>query len=333
MRNLFLIFLGFALLLPASFAGSPSFPSFNYTDYKDMIRGFLLGIGVRENYLDHLLGCLSESKRQEAEFVDLMNKIDVLDFKNMPLTTDLFVQLYQVIVISIVEIDICAKDEPEYDRLFKKIYHMMAQTIYKRLMLNFVTNSQQLFKDIQDACDNYLRKSYLRMGKDLGEIMDLILIHVIATKARLESDPFAEFFKGLRQSLSRNGQPEALACLETLDSPYATKVAMKMNLEFMRIEKVDIDHIQEMLEALLGIVDVLDEAVLSKTNCGTILRLFGSAAVTGGKAWREELLTDINKNPIPVFEAVLRAKAAYQSGNQKEYGMALGELLSIALGQ
>ncbi len=150
---------------------------FGFPEYKDMMHGFLLGITVEEKYTDHLLNCLTDQKKLEVQFVETMDKIDKLDFTNLPLTAELFVTLYDGLIMSIVEIDLCANENDDYDKLFQRIYHLMSSTIMKRLMLNFISNPQQIFKDIQDAVDNYLNGKFRQVGKDLGDIMHMVLLY------------------------------------------------------------------------------------------------------------------------------------------------------------
>ena len=143
---------------------------FEYKDYKEVMRGFLMGIGVKEMYLDHLLGCLTDQKDVEVKFIETLDKIDRLDFTNLPATAELFADLYDIVIMSVVEIDLCANDNDEYDHLFRRIYSLMNSVIVKRLMLNFISNHQQIFKDIQDAIDNYHGQKFKQLGIDLGDI-------------------------------------------------------------------------------------------------------------------------------------------------------------------
>ena len=72
---------------------SKSVGAFTFKEYKEMMGGFLLGITVEQKYLDHLLSCLTEDRSLESRFVQLMDKIDKLDFQNLPLTATLFADL------------------------------------------------------------------------------------------------------------------------------------------------------------------------------------------------------------------------------------------------
>lgn len=115
-----------------------------------------------------MLKCLSDYNEVQGEFTILMDKIDKLDFNNLPKTAHFFADLFTVMTHSILQIDFCTPDGSEYDMIFRKIYHLLYSTIVKRLMLNFITNPQQIFKSIQDAADNYLKTVYVSSLKSSG---------------------------------------------------------------------------------------------------------------------------------------------------------------------
>ncbi len=191
--------------------------SFGFEEYKQMFRGFLLGISVQEKHLTKLLSCLIDRKTLEVRFVEIMDKIDKLDFTNLPLTAQLFVELFDVITIGVVEIDLCAEANDEYDRLFRKIYHLMSTTIFKRLMLNFISNPQQIFKDIQDAVDNYILGKYQQLGNDLGDIMHMVLMYRGDAEAHLD---YKAVVKGLLGGLGLAGETSrVLQCLDNSKMP------------------------------------------------------------------------------------------------------------------
>ena len=88
-------------------------PGFGFEEYKAMMKGFLNAIGVDDRYMTHLLSCLTDQKSVENRFVENLNKIDRGNFKNLPLLAHNLADLYEGIIMSIVEIDLCAEENSE----------------------------------------------------------------------------------------------------------------------------------------------------------------------------------------------------------------------------
>ncbi len=218
---------------------------FEFPEYKEVMRGFLHGLGVDPKYDEHLLKCLTDQKRLEVEFVETMNKIDKLDFTNLPLTADLLVDLYAVVVTSVVEIDLCSEPNDEYDKLFQKIYHLSPQTITKRLMLAFISNPQQIFKDLQDAIDNYLGEKFLALGLDLGDIMHMVLLYK-APKPGLAVADYTHLVEGLFRGLKIAYNEDAVArCIGILPN-----IARTLRRAVKNTQPATLTDLSRVLEAM-----------------------------------------------------------------------------------
>ncbi len=316
MTNFFL----FALLVLTPLASAKL--GFGFEDYKTMMRGFLLGLTVDEKHLDHLLSCLTDRKTLEVRFVETMDKIDKLDFTNLPLTAELFVELYDVVTVSIVEIDLCAKDNEEYDRLFRKIYHLMQTTIIKRLMLNFISNGQQTFKDIQDAIDNYLLGKYKQLGNDLGDLMHMVLIYRVSNEG-MTLDEYVKLVKGLLKGLNVNNDVEkVLKCVEKVPDVVAI---IEMALE--TIKKFDIKNIGEIVQAFVKIFDAVKKLLSDLSVCAETVTELKAIIEKLSNLDVKKILTYVMGNFMQLIADVVGAKSAWEAKDFEAFGTHIGNIV------
>ena len=315
----------FLLVLVTASAYENTLLSFGFKEYKDMMKGLLLGIGIADKHMDHLLSCLTDQKSLEVHFVETMDKIDKLDFSNLPLTAELFADLYEGIIMSIVEIDLCSKDNDDYDKLFQKIYHLMPTTIVKRLMLNFISNPQQIFKDIQDAIDNYLAGKFQQQGQDLGDIIRLVLLYKTVRPLTLEE--YISLLKGLLAGL--NVQIDIEKILKCVDK--VPESVDKILLALQELKRIDIAHIMDVVEAVKHLISAVKEVLKELGVCAesvieikVIIEKFSNIDLT-------KIMGRITKYFLEIIAAVMEAKNAWDMEEFEKFGQKVGEVLFILL--
>lgn len=315
----------FLIVLVTASAYETTMPGFDFKDYKEMMHGFLLGIGILEKHMDHLLSCLTDQKSLEVKFVETMDKIDKLDFSNLPLTAELFADLYETIIMSIVEIDLCSKDNDEYDKMFQKIYHLMPSTIIKRLMLNFISNPQQIFKDIQDAIDNYLGGKFRQVGQDIGDIMRMVLLYRAIRPLTLEE--FIKLLKGLLTGLNvQNDVEKILKCVEKV--PDAVE---KILLAIQQLKKIEITNILEVVEAIKSLINAVKEVLKELGVCAESVKEIKELIEKLSKIDLTKIIGQITKHVFEIIAAVMDAKKAWEKEDFETFGLKVGEILFMIL--
>ena len=299
---------------------------FGFPEYKEMIHGFLLGITVDEKYMEHLLKCLSDQKDLEVRFVETMDKIDKLDFTNLPLTADLFVTIYDILTMSVVEIDLCSDPNDDYDKLFQKIYHMMPITIFKRLMLNFISNAQQTFKDMQDCIDNYLGEKFRQVGQDLGDIMHLILLYRL-TDQPLSLEEFIALVRGLLKSMNVHGDVDKiLKCITKVPDVVKAIVAVVNALKDFDIRKLNefVQLLMKLIEDVKKIFVDLDACVQSVDDLKKIIEKLSHLDL-------DTIISRIGANFAQIFLSLVSAKEAWEKREFESFGGALGTIITRIL--
>ena len=315
----------FLIVLVTASGYETTAPSFDFKDYKEMMHGFLLGIEIAEKYMDHLLSCLTDQKSLEVHFVEAMDKIDKLDFSNLPLTAELFADLYEVIIMSIVEIDLCSKDNDDYDKLFQKIYHLMPSTIIKRLMLNFISNPQQIFKDIQDAIDNYLGGKYRQVGQDIGDIMRMVLLYRVTKPLTLEE--YLKLLTGLLKGLNVQKEVEKiLKCVENV--PEAVE---RIQLAILEMKKIDIMHISTVVEAFKGLINAVKDALKELGVCTQTVPEIKELIQKLSDVDVNKIMTQITKHIWEIIGEVFEAKKAWEKLDYEQFGLRVGNVLYLVL--
>lgn len=314
----------FALLVLTPFASAKF--GFGFEEYKTMMKGFLLGLTIEEKYMDHLLSCLTDRRSLEVHFVEVMDKIDKLDFSNLPLTAELYVELYDVLTASVVEIDMCAEENEEYDRLFKKIYHLMSTTIIKRLMLHFISNPQQIFKDMQDAVDNYLGGKFQLLGTDLGDIMHMVLIYR-GTPDFISLEDYVKLVKGLLKGLNVNKDVEKiLKCVEKV--PDAIEEIVKI---ISSIKQFDIAHIKEIVEAFIKLFGAVKSALTELSVCAESVTEIKEIIAKLSKLDGQKILQHIMGNMMSIIQTVMAAKSAWEEKDFETFGNKVGSIIYLVL--
>jgi hypothetical protein len=296
---------------------------FGFPEYKEMIHGFLTNIGVDEKYMTHLLGCLTDQPNLEVKFVELMDRIDKLDFTNLPLTAELFSSVYyDIITMSVVEIDLCSNPNDDYDKLFQKIYHMTPSTIFKRLMLNFISNGQQTFKDIQDCIDNYLAQKYRQLGLDLGDIMHLILIYHM-TDSPLSLDEFISLARGLLHSLNVHGDVEQiLKCITKV--PEIVK-AISAVIEVLK--KFDIQKLNELVQVLIKLFDDVKKIIADLAACAQSVEDLKTIVEKLSNLDFITIVTRISSNFALILSFLMTIQQTWEKRAFEKFGEALGNII------
>jgi hypothetical protein len=315
----------FLIVLVTASGYETTMPGFDFKDYKEMMHGFLLGIEIAEKYMDHLLSCLTDQKSLEVKFVEIMDKIDKLDFSNLPYTAELFADLYEVIIMSIVEIDLCSKDNDDYDKLFQKIYHLMPTTIIKRLMLNFISNPQQIFKDIQDAIDNYLGGKFRQVGQDIGDIMRMVLLYRVVKPLTLEE--YIKLLKGLLTGLNVNADLEkVLKCVDKV--PDAVE---RIVLVIQLLKKIDITNIEEVIDAIKNLITAVKEVLKELGVCAESVAEIKELIEKLSKIDLTKIIKQITKHVFEIIAAIMDAKKAWELEDYEKFGLKVGEVLYMIL--
>ena len=319
--NKYAIVLALAILATCGRCNEPTSFGFGYEEYKLMIRGFLIGITVEEGYLDHLLSCLTDQKNLEVRFVETMDKIDKLDFSNLPLTAALFSELYDIIIMSVVEIDLCSNENEAYDRLFRSIYNMMPSTIIRRLMLNFISNPQQIFKDIQDAIDNYMNKKYQQVGKDLGDIMHMILQY--RCEPTMELQEYIKIVKGLLTGLNISHDIDnVLKCINTVPD-----VVAQLAQIIETLKNIDIYHIKELVEAMMKIFNDIKDMLEQLAVCAETVPELKEIVEKLSKLTLEKIVEKVNKDTFSIMLNLMSAKAAWEIKQYERFGKYMGNII------
>jgi len=294
---------------------------FSYEEYKLMMRGFLIGLGVPDQFLDHLIGCLTDQKSLEVMFVETMDKIDKLDFSNLPLTAALYVDLYEVVITSIVEIDLCSTPNDEYDKLFQKIYHLMASTIIKRLMLNFISNPQQIFKDMQDSIDNYMSSNFQQVGKDLGDIMHMVLIY--KTHLTLTLEEYIQLVRGLLKGMNVNHDvEEILKCINKVPD-----IIQQINEALETLKHLDIKHIKELVDAVMKIIDAVKKIMDSIKDCAGSVQDIKVIIEKLSHLNLQKIMDRITSDFLRIIVDIMNAKNAWENKEYERFGDAVGSVI------
>jgi len=315
--NKYVIIFTFSLLMGL---GMSSQVGFEYKDYKEVMKGFLLGIGVQDKYLDHLLSCLTDQKDVEVRFIETIDKIDRLDFNNLPLTAELFADLYDIIIMSVVEIDLCANENEEYDVLFRRIYNLMYATIVKRLMLNFISNHQQIFKDIQDMVDNYHGQKFKQLGTDLGDIMHLVLIYK-TTGFALED--YIKLIKGLLKGLNVDHDVDKiLKCVDKVPD-VMDEIAKAIEI----IKNLDINNINEIVISAIRIFMSVKKAFEDISICADTVSDIKVIIEKLSNLDIEKIVERVSKDMFRFVFEILAAENAWEQKDYESFGDHIGAII------
>lgn len=321
-----MIKLGFILLVTLVTSYGFAVPSLNFgfKEYKEMMNGYLLGIGIAEKYMDHLLGCLTDQKHLEVDFVELMDKIDKLDFTNLPLTAERFADLYEVLIMSIVEIDLCANDNDDYDKIFQRIYHLMPGTIIKRLMLNFISNGPQIFKDIQDAIDNYIGGNFKQLGRDLGDIMRMILMFHAQP---LNLEDYIKLLKGLLKGMNVNKDVEKIIkCADKVPD-----ALLEILAAIEEIKRFDINHINEFILSVLKLITSIKNILKELGVCGESIEEIKAIIEKLSNIDIGIVIEKITQNFFGIIINIKEAIDAWTDAEYETFGLKIGEVIFIIL--
>jgi len=317
--NKYVIIFTLAILAGYSVATKPL--GFGFEEYKLVMNGFLLGIGVPDSYMATLLACLTDQKHLEMDFVETMDKIDKLDFTDLPLTAELFSKLFDGLTMSIVEIDLCAPDNEEYDRIFQKIYHLMPQTIVKRLMLNFISNAQQTFKDIQDAVDNYLSGKFKQVGTDLGDIMHLILLY--RTYNGMSLQDYIKLVQGLLKGMNvKNDVEKIIKCIANVPD-----IVNQIGTVIEMLKNIDLEHIKEIVDAIMKIFAIVKDVMVDLSTCAETVSELKVIVEKLSKLNLEKIMERVTQQMFRIVYDVMGTKDAWERKLYDKAGEYLGDVI------
>lgn len=286
---------------------------FGHKEHSDVMRGYLLGLTVKQTDLDSLIACFYDDRTGRANFVELMSKIDRLDYTNLPLVAKFFTDLLTSLRRGIISIDLCTQENHNYDRLFKRIYNTMATTLNKRLMLNFISNPQQIAKDIEDAVDNYQAGKFKELGKDIGDIMHILLTFSVESPS-FELDDCLEALKGFFAGLKID---------EKFVSNCFDKMTAILHKLIMPLQGLN-DDIFEVIEALEQLFQQARDIIRNWNACNDFV-----AELKGviNKILNTKVIEVIIKNYMMILNDVLKTREAFLDREYKSFGQILGNML------
>lgn len=311
-----MMFNGCGIVITLLFLASFGECDFGHKEHSDVMRGYLLGLTVKQADLEHLISCFHEDRAGRVSFTLLMDKIDKIDYKNLPLVAETFTKLLTVLKRDIIAIDLCTQQGHAYDRLFRKIYNTMGATLNKRLMLNFISNPQQITKDIEDAVDNYIAGRFKEVGRDIGDVMHILLTFAVESpSSRLDDclEILGGFFSGLKID-----QKFVSNCFDKM-----RVVLNKLMITLQRLNNADIFEILEILGQLYQ--EVMD-IILNWSSCESLIAELKTLI---DKILNTKVIEIIIKNYTTILEYMLKAKDAFVYGEYRTFGEILGSLLQL----
>lgn len=296
-------------------------PGFDFANYREILRGYLLGLTVKLGDLEKLIECTTDSKSIQNEFVHDIDVLRRTNFQNLPKMAEALASIFETLKLSMIEMETCVQGNIFYERLFDKVHRLMKVTAVKRLMLQFISNPQQMFKDVHDAINNYLVGKFRDSGRDLGEIMYLLI-----TFAQPRSFPFNDYLKivkGFLIGLNINKDLDnVLKCIEEVPESFNALIAL-----MKKIKDWDFKDIEDVIDTLHQAFEKIKELLKSFEHCAESIPEF--------KALLEKLLDlDITKvlerlkeNIFEIVESFIEANEAFENKEFEKFGTILGTVV------
>jgi len=295
---------------------------FNYTEYRNLMKGYLKSIKIKPADIPHLVTCLTDDPIVQSRFLEIMDVIDKLDYTNLPLVADKLTELFVLLIRGVIDISDCTNKDSDYNRIFTKIYSMLPTTIHKRLMLNFISNPQQIFKDIEDAVNNYEAGKFEDVGVDLGDIVHLIITFAI-DKPLINLENYLKIIKGIFKGLNVNHIADKI--LECIDSvPPAIE---KIIVIIKQLNDIDFKDVKKLIEILMRVFKEMKEVFNSLIVCAdsvpelkALLKKIIMVDIT-------KLISYIIANSAVIISDLIKAKNAFLAEQYQTFGEIMGSLI------
>lgn len=295
---------------------------FGHEEYKQMISGYLKGLHVREQHIPGLISCISDDKTTRTSFGISIDKLRTTNFKNLPLTAETLAKTFGILKKPILEVSNCPPESNFYDRLFKRIYLMMAPTLTKRLMLNFISNPQQIFKDITDAIHNYLGSKFKDLGVDLGDIMHIVLTFATKPPVIYLAD-YLQILEGFFTGLNIRTLPDSiLGCANSV--PKAAEVLV---FALKGLESADMEDPKEQIEFLKGVSEEMREMLETVADCAKAVPAIERLVKEVKGADMKKVAETIARSHADVFPSLVKAGDALMTNEYLVFGQMLGTIL------
>ena len=202
------------------------------------------------------------------------------------------------------------------------MYHLMPATIIKRLMLNFISNPQAIFKDIQDAVDNYLLGKFQLLGRDLGDIMHLILTFAM-DRPLISFNDYLKIIKGFFTGMNiKHEVDEILKCIEKI--PNAFTVLIRIINE---LKNINLNDIKVLIETIMKIYSQVKEILVSLTPCAETAPEFKSILDKLLSLGFGQVIKIVTKNFLMIYNTFLDAEKLFVEGKYEEFGKVIGNLI------
>lgn len=295
---------------------------YDFEGYKKLVTGYLQGLKVRPEHIPGMLPCLENDVSGRARFHECMNIIDRLDYSNLPLVAESLTKLYSVLSRPILEVDNCVEADRTYDRLFRRIYTMMGTTLTKRLMLNFISNPQQILKDIEDAVHNFAVEKYKETGIDFGEIMHIV-ISFASEPPSVDLDAYLKILKGFFTGLNIKGEVDSVfKCIKAVPVAIERLLVILQQLKDLDFKKLDelIELFKQVYREITRILESLKECAEAVPELKILIQKILGVEL-------KKIIEVLLKNYVAIFTSLMRAKEAFIARHYQEFGEILGKIV------
>jgi virulence-associated protein VapD len=282
--------------------------------FKDFLKGFLEGIGIKEN-IEEILKCAKEEgeaivkKIQEA--INHFKHINIIHIQEIIKGLKCLVEAVHMIVDMLKD---CAKNVKEIIKLINAIKNIN----WVSLAHHVIKNAPQLIKDIAQLASAIAKKDMYGAGKAFGDIVKRVLVGATELENPV-SDFFQAFFKGIK---AEEEYQKILGCvydMEKLVLEVIEAIKLIMTLDPFKI-----------IQGALKLKKVVEDIIAMLQPCiDKAQRLKKLVEAIKNVNWIN-LGIKIISNIKPLIDNIKMIVAGIKAQNFYNIGLGLGNILEFA---
>ena len=139
-------------------------------DFIQFVEGFLEGIDAAKHFVD-IKDCIDKVPEVWNKILDVIEKIKKINWKSLDILVEALMELFDAFRKILEAIKPCSKVPGEVEELIKKIINVNIEKLLQKLQ----ANAFQIISDIMAAVNHFKDLAYKSAGKDLGDILYILV--------------------------------------------------------------------------------------------------------------------------------------------------------------
>ncbi len=313
----------FALLVLSPFASAGT----NFTNYKNVMRGFLTGLKIKQKFIEPLASCLTPSEKRQEHFAAYMDTLERSGFGDLGVTSSVLTYVYETLAMSIVEIDLCAPESKEYSDLFKRMYHLTELQTKLAILKNFKSNFNATKALVVNATSGFKNGSFHNSGASLG----LLMLRVLNTKKlgggedTLTPNEYRKLIKGLLKGFDVSSNVEDVLRCAISEPGFIEEIVLIVS-KIKNLKSIE-DITKLVLRIIGGLSPILRGLCYCAKDAPELEKIVESMAHLNPKKVQQSLTI----NFVQLKSYVAAAVFDWTKKDYELFGENLGSTISLAL--